>query len=380
MRITWHPSTGRGEYEVHGEFGDLTPWSLLNHQLILRLDDRYSIDTKIAVRKRDGKPRLRMDEAEGCRMQLARQFAAAMLLPKPDRSGKHTIIHINLSNVELTGRKKAVISTEEVVMGTRKVSKPFDVKERWAAVLATWPKKGDFPATIAEMLTEHERLIKKGGTLPESLETLIAGVQIAVGELGAGIGTSFGGKNSDPLPAITKTAAAVSIDSLMEKNPETRQRTIKALRKSADRGSEGERFSKAVKAAYDFRCFVCGHRFPPLGKHALPGVESAHILPWHKFDVGGAVQNGLCLCRQHHWALDEGLIEIRFDGGHYFVKIPDAARKRAGKIENHSTLEYLETHEIEVPDERLPANRNEWPSPQFLDQLRELLSARRREG
>ena len=51
-------------------------------------------------------------------------------------------------------------------------------------------------------------------------------------------------------------------------------------------------------------CAVC-----PIG---VPQVlEAAHLLPVHDFQERGlALDNGLCLCRNHHRAMDESLLAI----------------------------------------------------------------------
>ena len=54
----------------------------------------------------------------------------------------------------------------------------------------------------------------------------------------------------------------------------------------------------------------------------IPGVDdSPHILPWEQYDLDH-ISNGLCLCRHHHWAFDEGLIEVTFEDGIYSMRIP----------------------------------------------------------
>lgn len=75
----------------------------------------------------------------------------------------------------------------------------------------------------------------------------------------------------------------------------------------SQRKTRSSAFSRKVKEQYDYTCAVCGARwFSPDGN---PEVEAAHIYP--KSENGADnVQNGLALCRFHHWALDSGWIAV----------------------------------------------------------------------
>jgi len=66
-------------------------------------------------------------------------------------------------------------------------------------------------------------------------------------------------------------------------------------------------FRRAVVAAYDRRCALCGIRMLTPGGHSV--VDAAHIVPWsisHNDDP----RNGMTLCRLCHWTFDEGLIGV----------------------------------------------------------------------
>lgn len=66
-------------------------------------------------------------------------------------------------------------------------------------------------------------------------------------------------------------------------------------------------FTSEVRDAYDEQCAVCGvRRISPDGS---PEVEAAHIHPKGE-DGPDIVQNGLALCRLHHWAFDAGWISF----------------------------------------------------------------------
>lgn len=71
------------------------------------------------------------------------------------------------------------------------------------------------------------------------------------------------------------------------------------------------RFARSVLEAYEHRCAVC-RVSPRLGTDHF-GLEAAHIR-WVQADGPNAVNNGLCLCRMHHVALDRGAFTIEDDG------------------------------------------------------------------
>jgi len=64
-------------------------------------------------------------------------------------------------------------------------------------------------------------------------------------------------------------------------------------------------FSRVVRRAYDYRCAACGLRVVLEG--GLYIVDAAHLIPFaetHDDDP----QNGMALCKNHHWAMDRYLI------------------------------------------------------------------------
>jgi putative restriction endonuclease len=114
-------------------------------------------------------------------------------------------------------------------------------------------------------------------------------------------------------------------------------------------------------------------RLPALWERGRSGVDSAHILPDSEFDLNH-VANGLCLCKLHHWAFDEGLIEIRHDpASGYSIAIPDEARTRAAGPPLLLDLMFLLPHIGPITDIRLPWDPAQRPNPECLRRLHELL-------
>lgn len=66
-------------------------------------------------------------------------------------------------------------------------------------------------------------------------------------------------------------------------------------------------FRRTIRDIYDYRCAACGIRvlLDAERRHVL--IEAAHLIPWEKSHNDNPT-NGMALCRNHHWALDEYLI------------------------------------------------------------------------
>ena len=62
-------------------------------------------------------------------------------------------------------------------------------------------------------------------------------------------------------------------------------------------------FRKAVVHIYDYKCAFCGLKVRKKINQNI--VDGAHIKPFAKFYDSG-INNGLSLCKNHHWAFDHG--------------------------------------------------------------------------
>src|SRR5262249_53166294 len=131
--------------------------------------------------------------------------------------------------------------------------------------------------------------------------------------------------------------------------------------------SASARFRHAVRAAYRSTCVVCGQHLPSTRMN-IPGVDAAHILPWAEYDLD-EISNGLCLCKHHHWAFDEGLILIRFRDGRYFVEIPDEVTDAIKADAEAFSLGELQAFAGQIPEVRLPQRPEHRPRPRFLEML-----------
>lgn len=114
-------------------------------------------------------------------------------------------------------------------------------------------------------------------------------------------------------------------------------------------------FPKTVKAAYDAQCAICGKsRDSPDG---TIDIEAAHIFP--KRENGrDTVQNGLALCRLHHWAFDSGWLAVTDD---YRILVADRP-----DLEGYEEFASLENESL-----TLPTKTEHRPHAKFLAAHRE---------
>jgi putative restriction endonuclease len=116
-------------------------------------------------------------------------------------------------------------------------------------------------------------------------------------------------------------------------------------------------FRKEIKNAYNKTCAICGKR--RLNMVGNPEVEAAHILS-KKLKGPDHPQNGVSLCRLHHWAFDNGLLSI---DNNYRVIIKDEIKKD----KNHEEIYKYEGNQI-----RLPENKRYWPHLGCLKKHRDI--------
>ena len=61
---------------------------------------------------------------------------------------------------------------------------------------------------------------------------------------------------------------------------------------------------------FRYSCAFCG--FHAVLNRIATGINAAHI-QWHSLHGPDDVQNGIALCKLHHWAFDKGILGIDHD-------------------------------------------------------------------
>ncbi len=231
-----------------------------------------------------------------------------------------------------------------------------------------WKGRDVLPDDVAKLLAEHEQLVRAGGPLANA-RPLIKTLQRKLETHGQSLDVTYM-VGMDVLPALFEVVAGATEEApppLAQVDPEDfelRQRIRqKWLRYVERRGGQQERFKKAVRESYGYRCVMCGAKFPPTALNRNPGVDAAHIVPWSQYDLD-EVHNGIALCKLHHWAFDEGLLNITFENGVYEITLSAAA---SDSLPGDSfSIELLAQAVGPIPHDRLPSRPENRPLPFLL--------------
>jgi putative restriction endonuclease len=392
-------SQGRGEYEwCDIQPGDPTKAELLNKRIMLRFPDDVILDTACELAYQGDKWRLRV--AEDARIERFiyphYHIAVALLMPMPTRKeqkmgtglpvlrhDEYILTDIIAGRIPLPTGANADIEAVTVRAGNGTVpqGQDFPVAERFAHVRKVWQNRDILPERLRDYIAAHEQLVLGGDQISITGRRLVRRIQIATSEASRELDVTWCTNATDPLPTLLEMLGIAQIDpvptpveEIPPEHPEIRRRELARQRRLASaRGPGSGRFRKQVRDAYRSSCIICGLRLPKVWSDGRAGVDSAHILPDSEFELNH-ITNGLCLCKIHHWAFDEGLIEIRhalLSG--YSVAIPEEVELRAADVADPVDISFLRTHVGPIPPERLPADRRKWPNPECLQRLRELL-------
>ena len=386
MRISRRTSGGRGEYELTGVTEDGTRSASLTDQRIRLLLGDLSFDSGAVLTNQGGKRRFRIT-INGV-MQVPRQIAAALMLPLPVRADlalgaglpviqgqRYAIEHANVKAVEFGADGCATLSVDELILRNAMVeAEELNIRDRVKLLSEIYARVNEFPNPISSLLQQHGAVLMTGKPVTPALEGLVATISAELSENAADLGINYS-QQLDPLPAlrdcllIVRSEPAFLVEDVDADEIEVRRRTLKEWKRWAnDRGPKSAVFRQEVRRAYNSTCVVCGLKLPRTSTCSA-GVDAAHILPWSQYDLD-LVSNGLCLCKVHHWAFDEGLIRVvpLADGGFEVVVANELAASVLLEDEKFS-IESLRTVQGRIPEGRLPRNRTDWPRRQFLEAL-----------
>jgi HNH endonuclease len=381
MRITFQPSGGRGEYELSENAAGIKPVDLIGYTIQLTLGS-ILIDVGVRVTNDQGKIRLRLINSERF-THVQHQVASALLLPQPVRDERqmgegepvlldkvYVLKNIHLGQVTpLPGNIVRCSALSIDCENITNVAKQILVGERIADVERIWRNRNLLPDSIVPLLERHEQIVRSGSKIPAAARELIDDMQERLEDYTESFEVPYV-RRTDIAPSLLSfiddivEEVPLPLDQIEPENIELRRREIKKwLQYARRRGTTSEKFKRAVREAYDFRCVVCGARFPKTDINKNPGVDAAHILPWSLYDLD-KVYNGLALCKIHHWAFDERLLNIVYRDGAYFIEVsPDAA---AALALPYFSIDMLHQVAGPIPAHRLPANPADRPRPELL--------------
>ncbi|BAZ18898.1 hypothetical protein NIES4071_107830 (plasmid) [Calothrix sp. NIES-4071] len=82
-------------------------------------------------------------------------------------------------------------------------------------------------------------------------------------------------------------------------------------------------FRKIVATTYGYRCAFCGYQVLDIQGQGI--IDGAHIKPFAKY-FDDRIDNGLSLCKNHHWGFDRGWFSINDD---YTIIVSEELREEA---------------------------------------------------
>ncbi|WP_318571213.1 HNH endonuclease [Salinigranum marinum] len=195
----------------------------------------------------------------------------------------------------------------------------------------------DIPAPDLHKLLNYDIDYLLGGSkMPR--ESRLAGLRSKFGSVPAYV-ESF--RNGPRRESPTSVEARV-VELLEQTISDPELSTDEPQRSKREEIIRSQAFRKATRSAYDEACAMCGSsRMSP---HGTPEVEAAHIYPK---GTGGPdiVQNGVALCKLHHWAFDRGWIALSDD---YTTTVRDAPN-----FSGYHEFKQMEGTQISLPEPHL---------------------------
>lgn len=380
---------GRGEYEISGNLeadaGTLKPADLFDRELHLKYGELGYRRTGCRLKATHGKKRLRLDDPHRG-MHPALQLEAVLLLPKSRRDeigvagGEPTIRadgyilrQIDFRNVRLEPGL-ALIEVDELHLDNGSQVVTLDFADRMAEIMRVQERIALLPDGLRLLLNEHQSLLHGVDAIGKDGLSLVQQIMDEVYRVAPDYNFNYQ-VGTDALPLLHELSGSQSsyeplnIDFVAPDDYDIKLREGSKLRGNlAARGVESARFRHAVRAAYQSTCFICGFRSPASADCRVPGVDSAHILPWAKYDLD-LVSNGICLCKLHHWAFDQGIMSIAVAGETYSTQVTE----RGKRSHPASTIEKLQMASGVINAARLPVDRRCWPDPRYLQIFNEAI-------
>jgi hypothetical protein len=297
------------------------------------------------------------------------------------KTDQYAIEQVELQTVELLLDGTALLTVGEVYLRNRTyAAEELHFTSRMAEIRELWTRSAEFPDNVANLISEHRVALLSAGPIPRRVEAIANELQRTVSKTGLDFGILYYDGNTDVLrPLIDSLRAApappeppIQVEAVAPEDIEIRRRIVKEWKRWANsRGSASAKFRQQVRSAYHSTCLVCGLHLPSTSFNSTPGVDAAHILPWSQYDLDH-VSNGLCLCKLHHWAFDEGLLQIRLDNDDYVLAVPEDVRLGIATETPDFPIQELLKYCGPIPTARLPQRRDHRPRGQFLAALNEI--------
>lgn len=185
MRIARRLSGGRGEYELPGELNGSRAADLYDREAVIVAPD-LQLRTRVAVHEQGGKPRFYRQVQSADRMQIHRQVAALLLMPRPTREetalgtgapvlrrDEYAIEGIDVGELEIDSQSFKVAPTR-VTIKNGQYEEDIEFRLRLSRVRSLWSNAGRFAPTIRALLDAHRTAVVGGGPLTPDIEDLVS--------------------------------------------------------------------------------------------------------------------------------------------------------------------------------------------------------------
>ena len=388
MKITLRTSGGRGEYELAGRHGPFHNWDLKGKPLLFRFGGRIDVPGHMVLSDQGNKPRLRL--IAGTRgVHLYRFATGLLLLPKANRElsqtqAKKEVEAENYSvgsiGVKVVSLDKGLLYVENLELESAAgFNQVIDVDERFAVVLNLWAWAQGAASKLGEALRHHRQTVEErpfdhNGIISarDAVLALVRGRGDPLGRLVriTGIEMVTVGPNSE------SEGLTVASNEEDEEDPAiTQVRLVRKARLLLDRGAEGAVFRTQVRGAYRNRCLATGVQLAGKPGMWTAGVEAAHIYP---FAAGGghSTKNGILLCRNAHWAFDQGFLVLSFDRDTGRYSWGWNQRLRVAGTANDCHVDQIGVKTGPVDQSWLPSDSQLWPSPAMIQRLSDTLAGK----
>lgn len=385
MRIALRTSGGRGEYELAGSHGAISVSDVIDNEIAIQIFPNIVISTGNFVRRRDGKPRIRLGDDVGLR-HIYLVLADVLLLPKPKRElsktpgGKvqltddnYSISSVQFDVVSIRDGNVTIQPTNLMISNSSANLARLDVLERLRIILDVWSSASGRGDDLSQYLRQHSEAVKAG-----DLAKIKATASRIRGKYENGDPLREALRDLSLLDQFTYWAGihAASLHDVYDHDPTPPataiEKRIREWRLQASRGPEGRKFSAHVKEAYRNTCLFTGDFLPKSDYVSSPGVDSAHILPWAQFDLN-SVNNGLCLNKLCHWAFDQGVLRLDFIKSTQEYMLSLGSRALEAEKEGLIRLDGFKGLVGALPESRFPLDRHLWPDPSYLEQYNDSL-------
>jgi HNH endonuclease len=379
MRIALRPSGGRGDYELAGSYNGISASELLGKNILFQITPNFIVDGKARANKLSGKTRIRPENGKHAYVILG----SILLLPQPRRElikTSHQLTELITGQYTLAGIDVEILSQDRdnvIFAPTNLWAKnqggilKIDFSERMAVISSIWSEAASKSSLLSNRITEHYKAVISSDHF--AMQTSALSIQKVMNTEKDVIPLILREFNlSDPidysLSGITENATDFETEDYTTSPENSFRERIRKWRMQTIRGPGARDFSLQVRKAYDYRCLFSGERFPKIEPLYSAGVDGAHILPWSIHQLNSVV-NGVCLCKQCHWAFDNGLLKLDFkpETNDYFLSIPKEIEIIA--IKQNFELDLFKRNLGIIDKSRLPKNYSLWPSPKYINEL-----------